>query len=191
MINYSKKPGGWITWLHDDTCSRIRNMIFHINYPSILFLDPGRFFYYYFLLGKWFYFYFLLDLFSFTLSNYKQPGLLNKSSLLAGQRFANLSSCQVVIGTDPTLVPLTSAKHDGPVWALCCNLAPLRVNSPEFECMLRFTRKDETLPPSLYSTPSPCSRRAIDFPSKPLMDGWHYFYHCNIISPCGLCLCGV
>lgn len=47
----------------------------------------------------------LWPLFSFPLPNYKQTGLLNKSSLLAGQRFsANLSSCQVLIGTDPTLV---------------------------------------------------------------------------------------
>lgn len=37
VINYSKKPGGWITWLHDDACSSSRNMSLHINYPSVLF----------------------------------------------------------------------------------------------------------------------------------------------------------
>lgn len=88
-------------------CSHV---IFHILQS---FLDfEGIFFYW----EKYIYvFYLLVLLFSFTLPNYKQTGLLNKSSLLAGQRVANLSSCQVLIGTDPTLVPLTSAKHDGPV----------------------------------------------------------------------------
>lgn len=58
----------------------------------------------------------------------------------------------------------------------------------EFEYMLgviaalRFSHKDKI---------PPCSLREIDFSSEPLMDGWHYFYHCNIISPRGLCLCGV
>lgn len=79
-------------------------MKFHINYPLILsknHLKPENVF--------------LFGWFSLTLLNYKQTGLRNKSSLLAGQRFGNLSSCQVLIGTDPILVPLTSAKLDGPV----------------------------------------------------------------------------
>lgn len=156
-------------------CSHV---IFHILQS---FLDfEGIFFYW----EKYIYvFYLLVLLFSFTLPNYKQTGLLNKSSLLAGQRVANLSSCQVLIGTDPTLVPLTSAKHDGPVWALGCNLPPPRVKTWEFDYM------DEAI--ALWYTNKDLQPQCDRLPPEPLMDGWHYFYHCNIISPRGLCLCGV
>lgn len=82
-------------------------MIFHINYPSILSGSREESFIFALM--------FLFGPFAFILSNYKQAGLLNKSSLLAGRHFGNPSPCQVLIGTDPTLVPLTSAKHDGPV----------------------------------------------------------------------------
>lgn len=163
------------------SCSHV---IFHILKS---FLDFVRITFYWENIYKYIYIFYLFNLlFSFTLPNYKQTGLLNKSSLIAGQRVANLSSCQVPIGTDPTLVPLTSAKHDGTVWALGCNLPPARVKTWEFEytveaIALRYTYKD-------YPPPPLTSDR---LPPEPLMDGWHYFYHCNIISPRGLCLCGV
>lgn len=139
----------------------MRNMILHIISQSLLSISRVRIIY----IVK---VYFLFGLLSFILPNYKKKVPLNKSSLLSGQCFGKLSSCQVVTGTDLTLVPVSSAKHDGPVCALCCNLPPLRVNSSEFEYMLDvivllwFTLKDKI---------PPCCPRVKDF-FLWASDGW-------------------
>lgn len=92
--------------------------------------------------------------------------------------FGNVSSCQVPIETDPTV---SSVKMSEPpviyiLWeepGLSWNYTLAVIALP------RLPRKDKI--------PS-CSHGATNASSEPLMDGWHYFYHCNIISPRGLCL---